>query len=88
MKDNFNFLCLDLSGVATSENFFCKENISVFQRGFFYYYYCYYSLFVVDKVLDERDCSLSVFGIRACLLWTEPKTVLGGFHTCEVTVWL
>lgn len=78
MKDNLNFLCLDLSGVATSENFFCGER--EYFREVFFYYYCYYYLFVVDKILDKRDCSLLVFGIRACLLWTDPKTVLGVFH--------
>lgn len=81
MKDNCNFLCLDLSGVE----FFCRERENISER--YFLYYCYYYLFVVDKILDERD-SLLVFGRSACLLWTEPKTVLGGFDACEVTVWV
>lgn len=88
MKDNCSFLCLDLSGVATSETFFQRKGERIFQRDFFFPWYCYYCLFVVDKILDKRSCSLLVFGISACLLWTEPKTVLGGFDACEITVWV
>lgn len=35
MKDNLSFLCLDFSGVATSENFLEREREIIFQRNIF-----------------------------------------------------